>query len=81
MIFTKLIYLFLTVTGKKYDTYYKIIHYKNKLSCVEANTTEKFAKFFNAKKGNCKQENCSHYKGIHHISFCCDVHGYECNDE
>ena len=77
MIFTKLIYLFLSINSTK-NTYYKIIYKKEIKGCVEGNVTEKFAKKFNALPGTCKDFNCIIFKGIYKIPYCCTVYGYEC---
>ena len=81
MIFTKLIYLLLSFNlNNKKTSYYKIIKYKNKIGCVEANTTLKIANVFNAKKGNCKCNNYTIFKGTYNLPFCCKVYGYEYNN-
>ena len=91
MIFTKLIYFVLSLNSTK-NTYYKIIYKKEIKGCVEGNVTEKFAnkfnavpgkalKFankFNALPGTCQDYNCTLFKGIYKIPYCCTIYGYEC---
>ena len=81
MIFTKLLYFILTFNGKGNELmYYKLIYHKNKNACVEANTTQRMAKTFNANLGTCRQQNCTIYKGNYILPFCCKVNGYECDN-
>uniref|UniRef100_A0AB39JC30 EGF-like domain-containing protein n=1 Tax=Florenciella sp. virus SA2 TaxID=3240092 RepID=A0AB39JC30_9VIRU len=81
MFFAKLIYFLMcfNVNDSSKTSYYKIIMYNNKKSCVESNTTLKVAKRFNAIPGNCKNQNCTIYKGTYTLPFCCKVYGYECD--
>ena len=69
MIFTKLIYLFLSINSTK-NTYYKLIYKKEIKGCVEGNVTEKFAKKFNALPGTCKDFNCTIFNNY-------DISGYD----
>ena len=82
MIFTKLIYFLLAFDskGNKTTTYFKFIKHKNKNLCVEANTTQRVANTFNAIPGFCSQQNCTIYKGVYTLPFCCKVYGYECDN-
>lgn len=82
MIFTKLIYFLLAFDskGNKTTTYFKFIKHKNKNGCVEANTTQRVANTFNAIPGFCSQQNCTIYKGVYTLPFCCKVYGYECDN-
>lgn len=80
MIFTKILYFLLASDIKGNKTYYyKMISHKKHSGCVEAYTTGKMAKAFNAQKGTCFSQNCTIFKGIYKIPFCCDLHGYECD--
>lgn len=77
MIFTKLIYILLSLNSTK-STYYKIIYKKEIKGCVEGNVTIDFAKKFNALPGSCRDYNCTVFKGTYNIPFCCTIYGYEC---
>lgn len=81
MIFTKLIYFLLAFNSNGKNTvYYKLIQHKNNIGCVEANTTQRVANTFHAIPGSCSQQNCTSFKGIYVLPFCCKINGYECNN-
>lgn len=81
MFFTKFIYFLLAFNSKgNYTTYFKFIKHNNKNGCVEANTTQRMANKFNVIKGFCHEQNCTNFKGIYTLPFCCKVYGYECDD-
>lgn len=83
MIFTKLLYFLLAFNSKGNNDityYYKIIYHKNNKGCVEANITKRIANTFNANPGKCIEQNCTDFKGVYILPFCCKVYGYECYD-
>ena len=82
MIFTKIIYFLLAFdTNGNKTYYYKLITHKKKNGCVEAYTTNRMAKTFNAKLGTCYGQNCTIFKDTYKIPFCCDVNGYICEND
>lgn len=82
MIFTKIIYLLLAFdTNGNKTHYYKLITHNKKNGCVEAYTTNRMAKTFNAQLGTCYGQNCTTFKGTYKMPFCCDVNGYICEND
>ena len=73
-----IIFLIFSKNKNDKEIYYKMINYKKKKGCVEAIVNKEKAKMFDAKKGNCYQNNCKEYQGEKFIPFVGNIKGYNC---
>ena len=69
--------LFLYFLKKQPLLYHKLIHYRNKLGCIEEHVRVNTSSKFNAIKEICESENCNDYQGSKYIPLIGIIHG--CN--